>query len=227
MSDETIEMIAHGRTDKVFDHVGAGRPATSTDERGVPLIKWCAYFGDVSAMRCLLAHGESLETLDHNRGLNGAAFHGHWRLCQFLIESGADVNAPLPDTDETPLHASLCKADSVAHTWVVRVLLGAGAEVNCVTAASVETGAFMRDVRTRGETPLHRAAAYGTEQSIDLLLNAGANIDAKDIHGDSPLTWASRHLRPTHILRKLCYADFRIRPDHTGMQINLLGAPHI
>ena len=51
----------------------------------------------------------------------------------------------------------------------------------------------MRDVRTRGETPLHRAAAFGSEQSIQMLLAAGARLDAKDIHGDSPLTWASWH----------------------------------
>lgn len=30
--------------------------------------------------------------------LSGAAFHGHWRLCEFLVESGADVNAASPDT---------------------------------------------------------------------------------------------------------------------------------
>jgi len=27
---------------------------------------------------------------------------------QFLIEQGADVNKPLPDTGESPLHAALC-----------------------------------------------------------------------------------------------------------------------
>ena len=29
-------------------------------------------------------------------------------------------------------------------------------------------------------------------------------------NGDSPLTWASWHLRPASILRKLCYGDFTI-----------------
>ncbi|MCY3006233.1 MAG: ankyrin repeat domain-containing protein [Planctomycetota bacterium] len=67
----------------------------------------------------------------------------------------------------------------------------------------------MRDVRTRGETPLHRAAAFGSEQSIQMLLDAGALLDAKDIHGDSPLTWASWHLRPRSILQLLCYGEYR------------------
>ena len=92
----------------------------------------------------------------------------------------------------------------------------------------METGAFMRDCRTRGETPLHRAAAFGDEEAIQLLLDAGAAVDARDMHGDSPLTWASWHLRPVTILRKLCYGDFHIHPDYEGgMQANLRGKPHV
>ena len=58
----------------------------------------CAYYGDVSAMKLLLAKGETLRSLGENMGLNGAAFHGLWRLCQFLIENGANVNSREPDT---------------------------------------------------------------------------------------------------------------------------------
>ena len=167
----------------------------------------------MSALLFLLAHGGSLKSLGENLDLNGAAFHGHWRLCQFLIEHGADVNQPLPETAESPLHAALCKAESAVHTQVVKVLLAAGANPNTVTKAGVATDGFMRDCRTRGETPLHRAAAFGTEETVQLLLDAGARLDAKDTNGDSPLTWASWHLRPRSILRKLCYGNFRIRQN--------------
>jgi ankyrin repeat protein len=227
MSKTILDRISDGRTDLVFDYISAGHAANSTDTNGVSLIKWCAYYGDVSAIRFLLANGESLGSLGQNLDLNGAAFHGHWRLCQFLIENGADMNRPEPDTGETPLHAALCKANSPAHTQVVRVLLAAGANPNCKTKASVETDGFMRDCRTKAETPLHRAAAFGTEESIQLLLDARATIDAKDMNGDSPLTWASWHLRPASILRKLCYGAFRVRPDYAGMDANLLGRPDI
>jgi len=83
----------------------------------------------------------------------------------------------------------------------------------------------MRDVRTRGETPLHRAAAFASEDTIQLLLDAGAKIDAKDMHGDSPLTWASWYLRPDSILRKLLYDGFSIHPARRTMDTNLLGTP--
>jgi ankyrin repeat protein len=222
-----IEQIIDGRTDLVFDYLAAGHSSCSTDKDGVRLIQWCAYYGDVSAIRFLLANGENLQSLGDNLDLNGAAFHGHWQLCQFLIEQGADLNKPLPDTGESPLHAALCTPHHLAHDLVLKVLLDSGANPNCATKPAVETGSFMRDCRTKGETPLHRAAAFGTEETIRLLLNVGANLEAKDMHGDSPLTWASWYGRPDSILCLLCYGDYRIRPDRRSMTACLLGEPHV
>lgn len=229
-----LERIADGRTDLVFDYLAQGHPADARDAGGVSLIQWCAYYGDVSAIRFLLSHGESLESLGKNFDLNGAAFHGHWQLCQFLLENGANANHPLPDTGETPLHSALCKPNRPAYAYVVQVLLAHGADPNVATRPSVETGSFMRDCRTKGETPLHRAAAFGTKEAIRLLLDAGARLDAKDMNGDTPLTWASWHLRPGHILQRLCYGDFSIHPDAAkppasehGMAFHLLGKPHV
>jgi uncharacterized protein len=222
-----LDRIADGRTDLVFDYLSEGHAADSKDKDGVSLIRWCAYYGDVSAIRFLLANGESLETLGDNFGLSGVAFHGHWQLCQFLMENGADVNHADPDTGETPLHAALCTTSRLARDLVVKVLLAAGANPNCVTKESVETGAFMRDCRTKAETPLHRAAAFGTEETVQLLLDAGAAIDAKDMNGDSPLSWASWYTRPDSILKKLCYGDFSIRPGRLSMDAYLLGKPDV
>ena len=109
----------------------------------------------------------------------------------------------------------------------MKVLIRNGANPNCVTKPSVETGGFMRDCRTKAETPLHRAAAFGTEETIQMLLDARASIDAKDMNGDSPLSWASWYLRPDSILRMLCYGEFNIRPNRRSMAAYLLGEPHV
>lgn len=214
-----IAEVAEGRTDWVFD-LGENL----RDEHGVSLLQHCAYYGDVSAVRYLLGRGASLTELGGDLGLGGAAFHGHWRLCAFLLENGADVNAA-EENGETALHAALCTTDRVAHDVVVRVLLAAGADVNRATVAGMETGGFMRDVRTRGETPLHRAAAFGTEETIAMLLEAGAKVDARDANGDSPLSWASWYLRPDGILRMLCFGGFRVREGRRSMRSYLVGEP--
>ena len=73
-----LDRIADGRTDLVFNYLAEGNAANSRDENGVSLIKWCTYYGDVSAIRFLLANGESLESLGENLDLMNASFHGHW-----------------------------------------------------------------------------------------------------------------------------------------------------
>jgi ankyrin repeat protein len=206
-----LKQIADGRTDLVFERVAQGHAADSLGDDGLSLIQWCAYHGDVSAIRFLISRGASLDAIGANRDLNGAVFHGHWQLCEFLIEHGADVNHPMPETGETPLHSALCKANAPVFNRVLKVLLAHGADPNRATKPGIETDSFMRDCRTKGETPLHRAAAFGDAQAIQLLLDAGAVIDARDAHGDTPLSWASWYLRPRPILRMLCYGKYSVR----------------
>ena len=225
-SDGLLERIVDGRTDLVWDYVAQGHAASAQTRDGMRLVQWCGYFGDVSALRFLLGHGETLASLGANLGLNGAAFHGHWQLCEFLIEHGADVDKGADDTGETALHSALCTPHRDAHDLVVGVLLAHGADPNRVTKPSVETEAFMRDCRTKEETPLHRAAAFGTEATIELLLAAGAAREAKDMNGDTPLGWASWYARPDAILRRLCYGPFTVHPDRLSMRTALLGKPH-
>ncbi len=219
-----LERIAAGRTDLVFDWLEAGGDCAA-EHAGASLIGWCAYFGDVSAIRHLQSRGASLADLGVDLGLNAAAFHGHWRLCEYLVEQGANPNNALEETGETPLHSALCKLESLAHERVVEVLLSAGADPNVATNPGVQSGCFMRDARTRGETPLHRAAAYGTLRTVGMLLDAGAVLDRRDANGDSPLSWASWGLRDAAVLHALCFGPHRVDPERKTMAENLIGEP--
>ncbi len=221
-----LRELADGRTDLVFELASQGYAPDIADQDGTSLIQWCAYYGDVTAIKFLLSRGATLDSLGENRGLNAASFHGHWRLCKFLLEQGAEVNRPQPDTGETALHSALCNTDRMIYDRVVKVLLSNGADPNARTRNGVITGGFMRDCRTKGETPLHRAAAFGGEETIQLLVDAGAQIDVTDAHGDTPLGWASWYLRRAAILRLLCYGDFHVRTGYQPMRGNLLGTPH-
>jgi len=220
-----IERISSGRADLVFDFVSAGHPATSRDADGTSLISWCSYYGDVSAIRFLLSQGEQLEALGPNLGLDSAAFHGHWQLCEFLIENGADANYADPNTGETALHAALCTTNRPGCGMAVKVLVAAGADPNRATKPGKETAGFMRDCRTKGETALHRAAAFASDEIVQLLLDAGATIDVRDMNGDTPLGWASWYTRPDEVIRKLCYGAFHVRTGRKSMEAYLLGEP--
>ena len=83
-----LHRIENGRTDLVEPLLASPDARSVVQEHGVRLIVWCSYFGDATACRLLLKHGDLLIFLGPNLGRNGAAFHGHWQLCEFLLESG-------------------------------------------------------------------------------------------------------------------------------------------
>jgi hypothetical protein len=85
-SDKTMtSSIARGRTDLVVPFLEGGGSAKAKED-GAGLIYWCARYGDVTAVRLLLKHGEELSSLGPDLGLGFAAFCGHWKLCRYLIE---------------------------------------------------------------------------------------------------------------------------------------------
>jgi ankyrin repeat protein len=224
-SPEILNRIAAGRTDLILDLPLEIALAASADSDHHPPLVWAAHYGDVSALKVLLDRGAPRSVLGPNLGLMGAAFHNHWRLVQFLIERGADPRLAEEDTGETPLHAALSRESGHAQHQTTRVLIQAGADPAAKTLNGRETGCFMRDARTRGETPLHRAAAFANGETIDALLETGVPVDIADAWGDSPLSWGSWARRPDTILRRLCFGPHRIRIGRQPMRDGLVGEP--
>lgn len=222
---ELLEAVERGRTDAVHTAISRGLDRALSPEEKVTALQWCSYYGDVTACRLLVADGVTLASLGDDLGLNAAAFHGQWQLCEYLIEHGASAQYSDPITGETPLHSALTNEDRARYDLVVQVLLRAGADVNVATIPGRSTGSFMRDSVTRGETPLHRAALFGTESTIKLLLSAGADLEAKDAHDESPLAWASWARRPVEVLRALLFGPHKINPAYLPLRESLLGRP--
>lgn len=223
--DQRLHRIARGRTDLVTDILQSQAVGPWPQVEGASLLQWAAYYGDVSALRLLVDRGEALASLGADLGLVAASFHGHWQLCEYLLEQGAPCDGCDPATGETALHAALTNEDRTRYDLVLKVLLQAGADVNAATQAGVPTHALMRDARTRGEAPLHRAAAFGTPETLQLLLDAGARPTQVDAQGDTPLAWASWYRRPPAVLRLLLYGEHRIHPAYRPLRENLLGSP--
>ena len=213
-AEKILEYISRGRTDFVFHLLHLSNWEKILQQGHIKPLQWLVYYNDVTALRAILEAGGTLNSIDLNSELGNAAFFGHWKVCDFLIKHGADVNAAISKTGETALHNALAKAGRPYYLYVVRLLVQNGADVNAKTIPGLATGAFMRDVRTKGETPLHRAAAYADEATIAFLIEHGAHREARDAHGNSPLSWASEHLRPGSILALLAYGEHRIGESH-------------
>ncbi len=212
--ERILDHIARGRTDFIVELMKVPDWKEWLNKGAIKPLQWLVYYNDVTGLRWVLERGGSLESIDLNAELGHAAFFGHWKVCDFLISKGADVNCHVDKTQETPLHNALAKAGRPYYFYVVKLLVEKGANVNAKTLPDMETGAFMRDVRTKGETPLHRAAAYANEETIQFLIEHGADKEAKDAHGNTPLSWASEHLRPGTVLALLAFGDYYIGEGH-------------
>jgi len=176
-----------------------------------------AWNGDLATIRACLEKGGAINGRGFNDStpLEAAAYNGQAAACDLLLEAGADPDATYAPTGETVLHQAITKSGDPRRTHIVQALIAAGADVNRRTVPGATTQCFARDIRTRGETALHRAAAYGDPEMIAALVAAGADKTARDINGDSPLTWASWHLRDNAVLRSLLFGEFEGSiPEH-------------
>ncbi|KAF5692048.1 ankyrin repeat [Fusarium denticulatum] len=131
------------------------------DTDGQTPLFWAAREGHEGAVKCLVNHGARKEAKDEPYGgtaLSWAAANGHTGVAQILRMQGADLNAA-DDMNYTPLSL----AASAANEDVLRLLLDASPDL--------ET----RDHETL-RTPLHWATFRNRPDSVELLLQHGADI---------------------------------------------------
>jgi cytohesin len=164
-----------------------------------------AWEGNLEAMDLYYSLGARITHHDANLLCN-AAYNGQVTSVRWLLDKNEDVNFTFSDTGENALHYTLSKrSESEARIEIVRILIEAGIDVHKKTIQGKPTLCFMRDAFLKGETPLHRAAAYGSVEIVKMLIAAGADPSVKDVCGDTPLSWGSWHLRDSDLLRLLIY----------------------
>ena len=205
-NDELVRAALAGDLETVERLIDGGADPNSVDQHGMgPLLN---FHPDVT--RDLLRHGADPD-LQRNENITPvlAAVSGNIACLRLMLESGASVNRASEHNGETALHF----AASGHATEPVQLLLDRGANPNARTKPGMKTYVMWRDVRVRGETPLHRAAAWGSPEVIQLLLDAGADPTIRDTNNDTPLSWASWHLRDKSIIDQLSYEGSGVGPD--------------
>ena len=104
-----------------------------------------------------------------------------------LLEAGADTNI-VTESGETALMAAAIKG----HVEIGRLFLEHGAVVNAQTTEGT-TDLFMTSPPVVTESALHFAAAYASQEFVELLLANGANKRLKDHSGQMPANWTGRY----------------------------------
>jgi truncated hemoglobin YjbI/ankyrin repeat protein len=162
--------------------------------------------GQAAALRLILDHVAS-PFPGYVRALRGAAAQGSLAMAELLLAHGADatrigVGRWVLHPELAPLLASRGAAIDSSGSWIgasctgnqgrkddpeyVRALLRHGARATDRRAGDPHgtTG-----VRALNATALHYAARAGFLRTIEVLIDHGADPDARDSHGRTPLDW--------------------------------------
>ena len=189
----------------VEDLVAQGANINYTDAWGNRAVFAAAWEGNTQALDLFYKLGAKISFEDANLLCN-SAFNGKVDSVKWLLDKGEDPDFSFADTGENALHYTICKTSEIDERMkIVKILIEAGTDVNKKTVAGKPTLCFMRDAYLKGETPLHRAAAFGNITMIKMLLDAGADPSMKDANGDTPISWGSWYLRDSDVLRLLIY----------------------
>jgi ankyrin repeat protein len=152
--------------------------------------------------------------MELEENLRKAATQGNLTLVTKLITQGVNINAP--EIADEGKRTALMLASLNGHTAIVKALLDAGADASIKNYYGAPALMFavgnhyadivklLLDARSNpnvtgeviGMTPLMSAAASSHPASIEimeLLLNAGADIEMKDIRGENALDYARIH----------------------------------
>jgi len=182
--EKTRLLLDRGANVKLF---GTGAPPVGGEMSA--LMQAANRKGGAAVVRELLAKGADVHTGDSVgfTALHGAAAVGDVETMTLLIEKGADVNAPsMANLGFTPLINAVMSRETTA----VKLLLSKGAKVNAATATDKPPMVKNGKIDLGGETALHFAVPYGPPELVKVLLDAGADVNAKNIQGMTPLMWA-------------------------------------
>lgn len=229
---------ADGKRDLALKLVGAGA-------RIGDALHAAARNGHEEIVNDLLERGAPTSTKDVDgcTPLHIAAGQGNTDMVQALLLKGADKNT-LDNEERTPL----CLASSRGHVAAALALLAAGAGVNIrcggfmkvssvlhiaargglvdVMRAAIERGAYLEAADAGNYTALHHAAISNEATAVDVLVEAGADIEVPG--GDessTPLHSAAEHRSQEALLALLKHgADANARSEYLDRPLHWAAA---
>ncbi|CAH8634846.1 unnamed protein product [Schistosoma intercalatum] len=156
---------------------GAEINSRTGSKLGISPLMLASMNGHTAAVRLLLEHGSDINAhieTNRNTALTLACFQGRYEVVQLLVERKANIEHRAK-TGLTPL----MEAASGDYVEVGRILLDHGADVNASPVPSSR------------DTALTIAADKGNAKFVNLLLEKGGVVEARNKKGATPLWLAS------------------------------------
>ncbi|XP_031565360.1 ankyrin repeat domain-containing protein 27-like [Actinia tenebrosa] len=151
----------------------------SRDDMGRTVLHVAAEYGHTNLIYSLIHKGAVVNAMDYHGStpLHMACLRGHSKVVLILLHYKADANAPDNDGN-TALH--LCAANG--HEPCCKSLIYADMHQHVLK---------INVANENGDTPLHLAARWGYVELVDLLLETGASVEARNKNKQTPLECAT------------------------------------
>ena len=169
------------------------------------LINLAAICDNKDIVQILLKKGYDINSQDrkHFSPIYTATIHGHRKMVEFLIENGADVNQKTK-SGFTSIHAAVwfnkpevtkvllqngAQVDQPLHNGLTALIFASFSGKSKVAQILINIGANIEatDQVNYNWTSLHWAAIRDKRETVRMLLKNQANINCRDIHGNTPL----------------------------------------
>ncbi|OPB40459.1 hypothetical protein A0O28_0005380 [Trichoderma guizhouense] len=168
---------------------------------------------EIETVRLLLESGADKEAtdLEGRTPLYQALADGTIEVATLLVDEGANVATAAKD-GRTPLHMALSLGSK-----------GFGIAKRLLQSDSIKAADYAKAKAKDEATPLHIAAEHGPSEAIELLHRLGANVDALDDFGQTPLL-ISIYKKKWEIAELLIKAGANVDADEREGYAPLFGA---
>ena len=204
------------KRDEVMQFLLTSLDPNVTDGRWTPLLR-AARYGDRSAVKLLLDKGADINAICHELGnlvegwtaLMLSIRSEHYDIAQLLLEKDVDVNMRNDSGATALIVASKMRSSALAVLPIINTLLDKGADVDAqdnqgytalmnavdegwddLVHVLLEGGAAVDKKDEKGWTALHFAS--NKPDIVLTLLDYGADVNAQDLLGMTPLMRAAR-----------------------------------